>query len=390
MAPFRAIRRTMRISLNAQTHHASFTKESFQAIKHFTRRVDKYLDRNEAGFERMARVRKTMQASPGNCHYIDRKLTTPEQYKSPLMRGLVHVCDCMEEIAESCADISGLAERLVRYMISSGDKNDLALVLASAVGRIVAGQLNLVGMAVHKVAGASLYALSSLLSLATWGLAKTRLGALRSQAEMAELKAEKSRPIRLYEPVANTLLKGKETVLGHLLRKLEQRSGSVMVSAIRQWARHLHRGHSLVCSNDPQRRKGHCSYMWKNLHQYGPVTRALMHFAYFTFQFINKVLVSYDKHLGTAIGERLLAKKTGSILGCRLGLTAGVGLAAGLSIPLSPLLVGISTVAAAVCGVALVALLLAKSNVHLFQDWKGNITAIQGDQVFGKVTPTWP
>ena len=99
--------------------------------------------------------------------------------------------------------------------------------------------------------------------------------------------------------------------------------------------------------------------MWKNLHQYGPVTRALMHFAYFTFQFINKVLVSYDKHLGTAIGERLLAKKTGSILGCRLGLTAGVGLAAGLSIPLSPLLVGISTVAAAVCGVALVALLLA-------------------------------
>ena len=298
--------------------------------------------------------------------------------------------DCMEEIAESCADISGLAERLVRYMISSGDKNDLALVLASAVGRIVAGQLNLVGMAVHKVAGASLYALSSLLSLATWGLAKTRLGALRSQAEMAELKAEKSRPIRLYEPVANTLLNGKETVLGHLLRKLEQRSGSVMVSAIRQWARHLHRGHSLVCSNDPQRRKGHCSYMWKNLHQYGPVTRALMHFAYFTFQFINKVLVSYDKHLGTAIGERLLAKKTGSILGCRLGLTAGVGLAAGLSIPLSPLLVGISTVAAAVCGVALVALLLAKSNVHLFQDWKGNITAIQGDQVFGKVTPTWP
>ncbi|BET26182.1 hypothetical protein RGQ30_16830 [Limnobacter thiooxidans] len=380
----------MRISLNAQTHHASFTKESFQAIKHFTRRVDTYLDRNEAGFERMARVRKTMQASPGNCHYIDRKLTTPEQYKSPLMRGLVHVCDCMEEIAESCADISGLAERLVRYMISSGDKNDLALVLASAVGRIVAGQMNLVGMAVHKVAGASLYALSSLLSLATWGLAKTRLGALRSQAEMAELKAEKSRPIRLYEPVANTLLKGKETVLGHLLRKLEQRSGSVMVSAIRQWARHLHRGHSLVCSNDPQRRKGHCSYMWKNLHQYGPVTRALMHFAYFTFQFINKVLVSYDKHLGTAIGERLLAKKTGSILGCRLGLTAGVGLAAGLSIPLSPLLVGISTVAAAVCGVALVALLLAKSNVHLFQDWKGNITAIQGDQVFGKVTPTWP
>lgn len=380
----------MRISLNAQTQDLSFTKESFQAFKHFTRRVDTYLDRNEAGFERMARVRKKMLASPRNCHYIDRKLTTPEQYKSPVMRGLVHVCDCMEEIAESCADISGLAERLVRYMISSGDKNDLALVLASAVGRIVAGQLNLLGMAVHKVAGASLYALSSLLSLLTCGLAKTRLGALRSQAELAGLHAEKSQPVRLYEPLANTLLKGKETVLGHLLSKLEQRSGSVMVSAIRQWARHLHRGHSLVSSNDPQRRKGHCSYMWKNLHQYGLVTRGLMHFAYFTFQFINKVLVSYDKHLGTAIGERLLAKKTGSILGCRLGLTAGVGLAAGLSIPMSPLLVGVSTVAAAVCGVALVALLLAKANVHLFQDWKGNVTAVQGDQVFGKVTPTWP
>ena len=115
-----------------------------------------------------------------------------------------------------------------------------------------------------------------------------------------------------------------------------------------------------------------------------------MHFAYFAFQFINKVMVSYDKHLGTAIGERLLAKKTGSILGCRLGLTAGVGLAAGLSIPLSPLLVGISTVGAAVCGVALVAMLLAKANVHVFQDWKGNTTPVSGSQVFGKVTPTWP
>lgn len=380
----------MQISLNAQSHHTFFTKESFQAIKHFTRRVDTYLDRNEAGFERMARVRNAMLASPTNCHAIDRMLTRPEQYKRPIMRGLVHVCDCVEELAESCADVSGLTERFVRYMISSGEKNDLALVLSSAIGRIVSGQLNLLGMAVHKVAGASLYALSSVLSLATCGLAKTRLGALRTTVEMAKLKAGESQPIRLYEPFANALLKGKETVVGHVLKKVEGKDGSVMVSSIRQWARHLHRGHSLVSSNDPQRRKGHCSYMWNNLHQYGSVTRGLMHFAYFAFQFVNKVMVSYDKHLGTAIGERLLAKKTGSILGCRLGLTAGVGLAAGLSIPMSSLLVGISTAGAMVCGVALLAMLLAKANVHLFQDWKGNTTPVSGSQVFGKVTPTWP
>lgn len=380
----------MRINCISQHDVASFQRHAVDNIKHFTRRVDTYLDKTEAGFERMARVRRTMLNAPSRCHPIDRMLTRPEHYKSPIMRGLVHLCDCVEELAESCADLSGLAERLVRHMISSGDKNDLALVLASAIGRIVSGQLNLLGMAMHKAAGASLYALSSILSLITWGLAKTSLGRLRSEEHPVLVGAGQSRAIRLYEPVANALLKGKETVLGHVLKNLQKRTGSLLVSGIRQWARHLHRAHSLVSSNEPQKRKSHCSYMWKNLHQYGPVTRGLMHFAYFSFQFVNKVMVSFDKHLGTAIGERLLARKTGSILGCRLGLTASVGLAAGLSIPMSPLIVGISTVGAAVCGVAFVAMLLAKANVHLFQDWKGDTSPVRHAQVLGKVTPTWP
>lgn len=115
-----------------------------------------------------------------------------------------------------------------------------------------------------------------------------------------------------------------------------------------------------------------------------------MHIAYGTFQGINKLLVSYDKHIGVAIGNHLLGKKLGSVLGCRLGMTVSVGAAAAISIPMSPFLVGISTVGAIACGVALLALMLAKLNVQLIHDWKGNIQPPLRNQVFGKVTPTWP
>ena len=78
----------------------------------------------------------------------------------------------------------------------------------------------------------------------------------------------------------------------------------------------------------------------------------------------------------------------GEVLGCRLGLTAAVSLSAAISIPLAPLIVGLSSLGVAACGVALLAICMAKVNVRVSEDWKGNISKPMPRYVFGKVTPT--
>lgn len=115
--------------------------------------------------------------------------------------------------------------------------------------------------------------------------------------------------------------------------------------------------------------------MLNNLQEYGPVTRALMQFSYGTFQGVNKLFVSYDKYIGTALGRRFIAKKTGDMLGCRIALTLSIGTAAAISVPMSPFIIGFSAVGAMACSASLAALLLAKLNVALFNDWKGSAYA---------------
>lgn len=357
----------------AQQAPPTFRETTIDTAKHLSRRMERYLKTTEAGYQRMARIRHSMIESPANCHPVDRRLGFPEQYKSRIIRGLIHVANFLEEIAEACADISSLTERLVRNTISAGEKPDLALVIASAVGRVLTGNLNIVGFSIHKASGAGFYALSSLVSLGVVGLTKTPLGAQRSAARIEKVLRENPRSIGLYEPVSETLLKRKEKILYKVLDKVDDAKHSKTRGQIGKWTRRQLRNCDSVPANNTALRKTNCSYMWNHLHQYGKITRCLMQIGYGVFFGVNKILASFDKHVATTLGERMFASRTGSLLGCRLGFTCSVGIAAAISVPMSPFLIGISAGGAIACGFALILLLLARANVHYLCDWKGNI-----------------
>jgi len=376
-------------SISASPGQFTPSTATFRPARSLTKRLDNYMNNYDMGFERVAKIRAKVLSKTGHTHGFDKALVLPEQYRSRGVRALIHLAKHTEEMAEGLADISGLAERLTRNLISSGEKSDMALVIASAVGRVISGQLNLGGMAVHKVAGAALYCVSSILSIAALGLIKTGMTTLRTEAEIAQATTRSSFDSSAYLIVARKLLACKEQILTKILDKTGKTENR-RNCAIQSWVKYMSRHRSSVPEHLVSKRQANCNYIWQNLHQYGLVTRSLMHIAYGTFQGINKLLVSYDKHVGVAIGNHLLGKKLGIVLGCRLGMTVSVGAAAAISIPMSPFLVGISTVGAIACGVALLALMLAKLNVQLIHDWKGNIQPPLRNQVFGKVTPTWP
>lgn len=353
----------------------------------WTKKLDSYMSNHESGFERISRVRQDVLNKTSRTHSFDQRLAHPEQFKNRGIRALIHLAKHTEELAEGCSDISGLAERITRNLISSGEKADISLVIASAIGRVISGYLSLGGIAVHKVAGAGLYALSTLLSMAALALTCSKNVGIRSEAEIERIRNESNFDSSAYLLFARKLLKIKETLLGTLLDRIGDPDKKVY-KAIHTWARFMSRNHSVAETGLESHRKTHSNYMWKNIHQYGPVTRSLMHIAYGTFQGINKLAVSFDKHAGTAVGKFLLKKSKGEVLGCRMGLTLTVSAAALVSIPMAPLVIGLSTVGTMACGVALLAICLAKLNVHVSKDWKGNIKKPVSRHVFGNVTPT--
>lgn len=350
---------------------ASKPKDEFEGHG-ITRLVRVCSNEYETGYQRIRRVRANTDRVQNRARTFDQVLAHPEQFQSRTLRGLIHLSRYMEELGEATSDISGLTERAVRNLISSGEKNDMAKIIAAALGRVVSAQLNLFGVALHKVIGTACYGLSSILSVGVLAFATSRHAKLRSPEQIERSLLRGNNHHSGYLLVAKKLLGMKEQQLEKVLRKTSGK-GSSKQYAIHRWAKRMSRNHGSVGEHLSSQRRTHSNYMLNNLHQYGAVTRGLMQFSYLTFQGVNKLFVSYDKHIGTALGRRIVGKHAGDMLGCRLALTATVGGAAALSIPMSPLIVGLSTAGAIACGVALTALLLAKANVYYFYDWKGDI-----------------
>jgi len=75
----------------------------------------------DMGFERIAKLRAKILKGTAHAHVCDRSLVVPEQYRSRGLRALIHLAKHSEEMAEGIADLSGLAERLTRNLISSGE-----------------------------------------------------------------------------------------------------------------------------------------------------------------------------------------------------------------------------------------------------------------------------
>lgn len=356
---------------NANTgYEGNLEKPQAQSLP-MTRRVDQYLQSYEASYQRMARVREKVIEQQAHSHpephVLDRALAHPERFKNPVLRALIHIAKITEELAESITDISGLTERLTRNLISSGEKADLALVIGSAAGRVVSGQLSWLGFALHKAIGASLYGISSVASVAALSLSRTRFGELQ-QIDRVEKKDNQSVFDKsMYEVISNKLLSIKHGLIKRLVGSVNQQG------KIGKWACYMRRNKNTDRQKSATKRRANCNYMWNNLHQYGATTKALMHLAYGVFQIVNKLGVSYDKHVGTFLSRKLLSKKMGELMGTRLAMTLTVAAAAALSVPLAPMTVGLSSIGAIACGVALLALLAAKANVKYNFDWNGDI-----------------
>lgn len=362
----------MSISLVSGFHALpDYSNREFQG-RGFTRVVAFCSSNYETCYQRMIRVRQIHSDAKCQLHSYDEILGHPERFKSCTLRGLIHASRVLEELGENIADISGLTERATRNLISSGEKFDMAKVMSSAAGRIVSAQLSMLGFALHKGVGASLYALSSIISVGVLAYASSRHAKLRTANELDAALAKNRNSHSLYLSLARKLLAIKENQIEKLLRHTTD-NNHPSIATIRRWAKRLSRNHRANPEYMVNRRKAHSSYILNNLHQYGGLTRGLMQFSYFTFQGVNKLLVSFDKHIGTAIGRKLLAKQTGELLSCRFALTGTIAASAAISVPMAPLVVGISTAGAIACGVALIALLLAKANVNICDDWKGNI-----------------
>ncbi|MCE2746429.1 MAG: hypothetical protein LW710_11070 [Burkholderiales bacterium] len=373
--------------VSATGYSFSARTEPARPARAFTKRLNHYMRSFDVSYERVAKVRAKVLNRTGHVHSFDRGLSFPEQFRNPGIRALIHAAKHLEEIAEGISDISGLTERVTRNIISSGEKPDIALVIASAVGRILSGFMSAPGFAVHKAIGLGFFGVSTILSMAALGLIKAGLGEKRTEIEIADALKKSNFDSSAYLFIARKLLARKEKMLETILDRTDT-STSKPSSAIQRWAKYMSRKQSSVPAHLVSKRKANCNYIWQNLHQYGPVTRSLMHIAYGTFQGVNKLGGSFDKHLGAAIGRNILRHKLGGILGGRVGMAVGTGMAVAISIPLAPLVVSVSSISAMACSVALLALVLAKLNVQLTNDWEGNIQKPLRRQVLGRVTPT--
>ena len=336
------------------------------------KRLDRYIDSYQPSFERMAKARKAVRTNNSEVHRFDRILACPERIKNKPLRTIVHVSKFLEELGEAISDLSGWIECGSRNLLSAGNKTDIAQVVGSGLGRVLSGFASAPGFSVHKVAGACLLGLSVITgSLAVIGV--TAFGGKRKWLdEQRPLNRKGHFETSIYQEIAGVTSKAKSRILSRFMNRLEM-AGYTKDHALHKWCRHLSPDHTIHNESDSWARRTHSNYIWKNLHQYGRVTKVLMNCAYGVFQGVNKILGSYDKYLGTELGKRLFAKKLGNLLGLKLGLCLGAGIAAAVSVPMAPLVVGLSTVCACACAFALIALVAAKMNVKHCHDWRGNV-----------------
>jgi hypothetical protein len=355
--------------------HVSPLKKGLNVVKKSADAVANRIQNYEMGYKRIRTIRA--QITQAKIHqkpysHFDDILSNPAMFRSSFLRGLINTAKGVEEVAETCADISSVTEKLFRNMFSSGKKSDLAQIAGAATGRYVSGLCKSGSFAINKMAGSGLYGLASLLSGIAILLAYTPLGAQRSQQEIAELHKNPRFDWSMYTHVAKACQKGKE----HVLKRIENTANQHLPNhnkAILAIVRRLSRKSKDSNAAYARMRRSNCSYMWKNQHQYDNLNKTLLKSAYFTFNIANKAICSYDKHLGLLLSDLLVSKAVGKVLGTRLSMTITVGAAAVVSYYMAPFLFSLSTIGAMACGVAFLMLLAAKVNAHYFGGWKGNL-----------------
>lgn len=301
----------------------------------------------------------------------DGLLLNPIQYRSKAMRALAKGAVLLEEIGEASADVSSMIERFTRHCISGGDKTDLAKIAAAGTGRVLSSQITFGSAGVNKLIACGCLATSGLLSLLVISMADTRFGKLRTEREIqrAILNGESIRP-ELYPQVARNLERIKKSALNKI-ELWSKPCGKQICRKIQFLKERLSRNNSDKIRPASDRRQG-TNYMWNNRHQYSRFVRGMLHAANLIFTVVNKTFCSYDKHMGVLLGQKVLAKRIGSVLGTRLGLTLMYGVAAVAAHYLSIAGFSLSTLGPCACGLAFLLVLLAKAHVAMGGGWVGD------------------
>ena len=265
-------------------------------------------------------------------------------------------------------------ERVVRNLCSAGDKFNFTHPLGGGIGRIATSGFYLPGIAVHKVLGAGFYGLSVLCSGVAFGLSKTSYGKQLQSIDFDQINKQRKDKKgffnkSLYSVVSTSLEKSRTALFNRLIQATNKPDGKA-----NSWVRSIARYYTKNSEQTryPEGRRYHSNYMWKNLHEYGPLTQGLMKASYNTLLWVNRLGGSFDKYFGSFLAKNGLKQSLGEVLGNRVGLLIGIGISAGLSIFIAPLAIGTSYVAAMACGLSLLLLLAAKANVIYNNDWYGS------------------
>lgn len=387
------------------------TRQTLLLPKRFAEAVKGSGKSNTAPLQQADHQATSLHFSQKNSKWInklDSVLSYPEQFEYRGMRYLVHAAKHVEELGETIADLSGMVERLVKNVLSRGKTANSAQVFAAGVGRTTTMFLSTPGFAVHKALGAALYALSCGLSAVALLAAATPLGKKRDLT--AQLKALQLAPVAsqdenqdkeplLKVPTTNTdaqhdpetlkaalknspfahsivndtsrlLLAGKEKAMHALYNKAN--GSSTGANMMRGMAKRLSRKLGEYGPETRHLHKYDSSYIWGHLHQYGPITRALMSSAHLIYTVVNRLGASFDKYIGSAIGRVLYKPLVGRVLGHRLGMLCSTSLATLISSLLAPFIVGISATGAMACGLTLLLMQAAALSARL-EGWKGDI-----------------
>ena len=331
-------------------------------------RVNKY----EMAYKRIRRIRSEIELHKTNTKpysQFDEVLSNPMVFKNTWIRRLIYTAERLEEMGEACADLSSLAEKIARNLFSCGKKSDLIQIGAAALGRSISAQTQYASWSIPKLAGSGLFCLSAILSVLAIKMANTKLGS-RVQTPHSEIAAELQQI--QFRTLAKKLQRGKECIL-HKTEKFSNSHAQAAKPVFKKILNSLSRQNTQNDGAYPRSHRMDCDYMLRHTHQYGRLNKALLKTAFYTFNVVNKLLCSYDKHIAMFVVEKGLAKLTGEILGARLALTVTAAAAAVVGFFCSQVGFALATVGMVACGFAFALVVAAKLNAQYRGNWKGDI-----------------
>lgn len=326
---------------------------SFSQISTDLSRIsDKYQDSTRR-FQQARRTARANNTYDAVCIWStgarwDGVLCRPETVTNPLTRYLISASRRLEELGEISADMSGFVEKYIFKILGGNESFGFKKIVASAVARSISSLARIGPLNAFKIVGCGLFGLSLLTS--AMAIAFNGGGLRQHQAN------------RIGRP-------SKSRIIKHSMQK---RTADWLKNHNR-----LARPTAAISRCGNRLNFASLDELVRTQKSHPPLVQGLLNASLLSFKVVNKLFVSWDKHLAYHCAKTL-TPYVGSLIGTRLTLCLFSGVAASLTIALDPLNLSISLIGIAACGVAALlaaaALTIAKRQQHQ-------------NQVLGRVTP---